>query len=165
MKHPTLLALALALALPQSTSLFAHDLKNDKQIKLSQAVPEKEKEHAKKMNFKGPKDSKGIKKVRLMGTVGLAGQFDDVKNRMLRAREVDIEPGGVVAVHQHDQRPGVAYVVSGELIEHRAGGEKPAVKKAGDAAFEQSGVIHWWENKSDKVARVIVVDIVPKDMK
>ncbi len=115
------------------------------------------------MKFEGPKETKGIKNVRLMGTVALADQFDDVKNRMLRAREIDIEPGGVIAVHQHDQRPGVAYMVSGELIEHRVG-QKPAIKKAGDTAFEWSGVTHWWENKSDKIARIIVVDIVLKDI-
>ena len=169
MKRSKLLAFPLALTLTHSTPLLAHDLmKHDSQnkegIKLSQAVPEKERKHAKKMKFEGPQKTKGIKNVRLMGTVALAGQFDDLENRMLRAREIDIEPGGVVAVHQHDQRPGVAYMVSGELIEHRAG-EKPSVKKAGDAAFEWDGVIHWWENKSDKVARIIVVDLVPKDIK
>ncbi len=164
MKRSKLLALPLALAITHSTPLIAHELKSKEGIKLSQAVPEKEKKHAKKMNFEGPQKTTGIKNVRLMGTVALAGQFDDLENRMLRAREIDIEPGGKVAVHQHNKRPGVAYMVSGELIEHRKG-KKPVVKKAGDTAFEWDGVVHWWENKSDKVARIIVVDLVPKDIK
>ncbi len=51
--------------------------------------------------------------------------------------------------------------IKGELTEHRAGMDGPVVRKAGDVAFEQTGVTHWWKNGSGKPARALVVDIVP----
>ncbi len=48
MKHSNLLALVIALTFPHSTPVIAHDLHNKEKLKRSQAVPEKEKQHAKK---------------------------------------------------------------------------------------------------------------------
>lgn len=130
-------------------------------IVVAQVTPEEEKQQAAEMESSGPKKTSGIKNVRMMGTVALAGQFDDVENKQLRARELEISPGGIVAVHRHDGRPGVAYIVSGQMTEHRVGEKGPVVKKAGDTAFEMTGTVHWWKNEGTTVARIVVVDIVP----
>ncbi len=36
----------------------------------------------------------------------------------------------------------------------------PLVRKAGDSAFEKTGVVHWWENTGNIPAKAIVVDII-----
>lgn len=92
----------------------------------------------------------------------LGGEFDGMQGRELRAREIVIAPGGVIAVHEHNTRPGVAYILEGEIIEHRNDNDKPIRRRQGDAAFERTGVAHWWENRSEKTVRALVVDIVPE---
>jgi quercetin dioxygenase-like cupin family protein len=84
---------------------------------------------------------------------------------MLRAREVTVLPGGQVAVHQHTSRPGAAYILEGELIEHRNDTTGPIKRIKGAVAFEKTGTIHWWKNESSAKARVLVVDIVPSETK
>ena len=160
------LALGALLLGGSALEAFGHDVKGGsghrhEPLVLAQVTPEEEKRQAAEMEAEGPSETTGIENVRLMGTVPLAGQIDSVDGYMLRAREIDVAPGGVVAVHRHDGRPGVAYIVSGEMTEHRAGTDGPVVKKAGDTAFEESGTIHWWENEGDTTARAIVVDLVP----
>ena len=141
------------------------DKKTDQTIIIAQAsvTPEEEVRQAAEMDATGPRKTTGIKASRILGTVPLAGEFENPEERVLRGREIDIEPGGRVAVHRHDGRPGLAYIVSGQLTEHRVGVDKPVVKKAGDAVWERTGTLHWWENEGDTVARVIVVDIVPSE--
>ena len=155
----TLIAAAYANAEPNE------DKKTDQTIIIAQAsvTPEEEVRQAAEMDATGPRKTTGIKALRILGTVPLAGEFENPEERVLRGREIDIEPGGRVAVHRHDGRPGLAYIVSGQLTEHRVGVDKPVVKKAGDAVWERTGTLHWWENEGDTVARVIVVDIVPSE--
>ena len=167
----TLLAIASTVAgLLLVAPAHAHDIQSeghrdghDIVIAQSTVTPEAEKKQAADMDATGPKETTGIKAVRVLGTVPLAGEFEKPEERILRGREIDVEPGGIVAVHRHDGRPGVAYIVSGQLTEHRVGVDGPVVKKAGDIALEQTGTIHWWENEGDAVARVIVVDLVPAE--
>ena len=141
------------------------DKKTDQTIIIAQAsvTPEEEVRQAAEMDATGPRKTTGIKALRILGTVPLAGEFENPEARVLRGREIDIAPGGRVAVHRHDGRPGLAYIVSGQLTEHRVGVDKPVVKKAGDAVWERTGTLHWWENEGDTVARVIVVDIFPSE--
>lgn len=128
-------------------------------------VPQAEHDKAQVLKQAGPTANRGIESVKLLGTVPLAKELDGAGNRILRARELVIAPGGVVAVHQHDQRPGVAYVVEGEMTEFRGDGGTPIVHRPGSAAFEWTGVTHWWENRGAGKARAVVVDIVPAEGK
>ncbi len=141
------------------------DKKTDQTIIIAQAsvTPEEEVRQAAEMDATGPRKTTGIKALRILGTVPLAGEFENPEERVLRGREIDIEPGGRVAVHRHDGRPGLAYIVSGQLTEHRVGVDKPVVKKAGDAVWERTGTLHWWENEGDTGARVLVVGLVPSE--
>jgi quercetin dioxygenase-like cupin family protein len=128
-------------------------------------VPQAERDLAASKKIAGPAKNQGIKSVTPVGTLALGTEFPALAGRQLRARELLIEPGGVVAVHQHDQRPGLAYILEGEIVEHRSDQSKPLVRKQGEAAFENTGISHWWENKSAKPVRALVVDIVPVDVK
>ncbi|MEM6744521.1 MAG: cupin domain-containing protein [Pseudomonadota bacterium] len=126
-------------------------------------VPAEEKARAQELLADGPTETKGIGGVEVIGTVSLDGEFDSSDGLMMRVRDLIILPGGIVAVHQHTNRPGAAYIIEGELVEHRSSEPAPIVKTAGSTAMERSGVIHWWENESDAPARALVVDIVPAE--
>lgn len=126
-------------------------------------VPDKEREIARGLRVEGPQANKGIESVKVLGSVLLEGELPGVTGRILRARELIIAPGGVVAVHQHDGRPGMAYILEGEIVEHRSDAPGEIIRGEGAAAFEKTGLTHWWENRSDKPVRALVVDIVPEE--
>ena len=108
----------------------------------------------------------GISAVKKLGRVALDGEFDTVDGRALRTRELVFEPGATIALHRHQGRPGVAYIIEGEITEYRVGADGRAsttIKKAGDVALEKTGVVHWWNNESGKTVRALVVDIVPAE--
>ena len=92
-----------------------HDHADTIVIAQTEVTPEAEVRQAADMDATGPKETTGIKAVRALGTVPLAGEFEKPEERVLRGREIDVEPGGRVAVHRHDGRPGLAYIVSGEI--------------------------------------------------
>ena len=129
-------------------------------------VPEAERKAAlKQLSAGAPTKTSGVAALKKLGTVKLEGEFDTVKGRVLRTREIVFSPGAVVALHEHLGRPGVAYIIEGEMTEYRVGADGraiTAVKKAGETALEGTGVVHWWKNASDKMARALVVDIVPE---
>ncbi len=133
-----------------SSGLVAHEA--------NRIVPAEEQTSAEGKNATGPRTSKNLE-IAAIGDVGLGGEFPALKNRILRARRVVIKPGGIVAVHEHNRRPGLAYIITGEVYEHRNG--KAILRQAGESSFEKTGVIHWWENRSKRDVIAIVVDIVP----
>jgi quercetin dioxygenase-like cupin family protein len=124
-------------------------------------VPQHEKAMARDLGMDGPTETKGVGVSKVLGMMPMDDEFPGMAGRMMRARELTLLPGGVVAVHQHNQRPGIAYLVEGTAVEHRSDRDAPIVHKAGDAAFEPSGTVHWWIKESDEPAKVVVVDIVP----
>jgi quercetin dioxygenase-like cupin family protein len=128
-------------------------------------VPQQELEKAQGLGAEGPTETVGIESSVVLGTMLLSGEFDGLDGHVLRAREVVVLPGGQVAVHQHESRPAVAYVLEGQLVEHRNDEEGPITRAVGAVAFEKTGVIHWWKNESTEKARVLVVDIVPEATK
>lgn len=130
-------------------------------------VPEAEKEAARQQLIAdGPDKTSGIAAVHKLGLVPLANEFEAIHGRALRIREIIFEPGGVVAVHKHEGRPGAAYIIEGEITEHRVdvdGQTTTTVRQAGSVALESTGVVHWWRNESGKTVRALVVDIVPSE--
>ena len=128
-------------------------------------VPEAEKKAAlEQLLADGPTKTSGIAAVNTLGAIALDGEFEDVAGRILRTREIVFEPGGVVAVHRHEGRPGIAYILEGEIVEYRVdvdGQSSVNVKKAGDFALESTGVVHWWRNESGGTVRALVVDLIP----
>ena len=110
--------------------------------------------------LKGPTKTAGIESVNALGVVGLGGEFESMKGQEMRACVFTIKPGGVVARHEHQSRPGFAYIISGQIIEHRNDQKGAIVRKPGDVAIERSGVVHYWENTFKEPVVALVVDIV-----
>jgi quercetin dioxygenase-like cupin family protein len=88
----------------------------------------------------------------------LSDEIDSVSGRQLRLRIVTIEPGGAVAVHSHNGRPGVAYVVQGVLTEHREG-SGTIDHYEGQSITEGKDTTHWAENKGSTPVVVVAVDV------
>jgi quercetin dioxygenase-like cupin family protein len=109
----------------------------------------------------GPKATSGAA-IKKLGHINIDDEFTTSKGLMLRAREVTIAPGGKIGNHEHLGRPGVAYILEGELVEYR-GEEGVVTRTVGDTAFEKTGVVHGWENKTNAPARALVVDLVPQE--
>lgn len=128
-----------------------------------QAVPDAERKIAAAKKMKGPSVTQGLTGVETLVALSLADEFKGMEGQELRARVLTFAPGAVVAVHQHEQRPGFAYILEGEIVEHRNDKDEPVIRRAGDVAIEWTGVSHWWENESDKEVKAIVVDILNPD--
>jgi quercetin dioxygenase-like cupin family protein len=109
----------------------------------------------------GPTKTHGIAAVKTLVALSLGEEFPGLSGQHMRARELVIEPGAVVAVHRHEKRPGFALILEGEMVEHRNDQKGAITRRVGDIAVERTGVSHWWENQSGKRARALVVDIVP----
>ncbi len=90
----------------------------------------------------------------MAATLGLQGH-------RMQLRAITIEPGGQIAMHGHDTRPGLVHVVEGEWIEGRAEGE--TVYAAGGATLvEDEATTHWFYNRGTGPATALVCDIVPE---
>lgn len=63
-----------------------------------------------------------------------------------------------MAYHSHGDRPSVAYVLRGSIIEHRDGAPDRTYK-AGEIITETTDVKHWVENKGKVPATIIGVDL------
>ena len=84
-----------------------------------------------------------------------------IQGRQFRLRQLEMQPGGVVPWHSHNERPAMIYIVSGEVVEYASSCAVPIVHKAGDVAPERNGTSHWWKNTGSKPAVLISVDLFP----
>ena len=102
--------------------------------------------------------AKGVKDV-VRASTALANEAPGLKNHLFRFRQLDIEPGGIVPWHSHDERPAHIYVVRGSIIEYASSCAVPIVHKEGDIASERRGTSHWWQNTTSEPVTLISVDI------
>lgn len=112
--------------------------------------------------FEGPTKPVGIS-AKPLGDVDLTGELPGLDKRHLRARFWTMEPGGIVPVHSHANRPAYVYVLQGQVTEHRSDSDQPHVFEAGALSVEAGGVVHWWENTGDTEVQMIAVDIYEKN--
>jgi len=89
--------------------------------------------------------AKGVTDVVVRST-DLAKEPVAIAGRALRARRLDIAPGGVVPWHSHGDRPAQILIASGEIVEYASTCAVPIVHKAGDITAEKSPTSHWWKN-------------------
>lgn len=108
--------------------------------------------------FSGPTEPIGIG-VKDLGLVELGPEVEGLEGRQMRARYWTMEPGGIVPVHSHADRPAQIYVVKGTVAEHRSDSDEPHIYQAGDLSVENNGVVHWWENGGDTVVELLAIDI------
>ena len=58
----------------------------------------------------------------VLATVDLGPEIEGMAGRQLRMRMVTIEPGGVFGpMHDHNDRPGIVYILQGTITDHRNG--------------------------------------------
>jgi quercetin dioxygenase-like cupin family protein len=98
---------------------------------------------------------------KVRATIDLAKEPVAVQGRTFRLRELDVQPGGIVPWHSHNERPALIYIVSGEIIEYASNCLVPIAHKAGDVAPEANGTSHWWQNTGKVPSKLISVDIFP----
>ena len=86
-----------------------------------------------------------------------------LQNRQFRLRQLEMQPGGIVPWHSHNERPAMIYIVSGEVVEYASSCAVPITHRAGDIAPEKNGTSHWWKNTGSTPAVLISVDLFPGD--
>ena len=102
---------------------------------------------------------------KVRGSVDLSKEPLALKGRLFRMREIDMQPGGIVPWHSHNERPALIYIVSGEVVEYASNCSVPIVHKAGEVAPEMHGTSHWWKNTGTAPAVLISADLFPTEMK
>ena len=102
-------------------------------------------------------ETKGVT-VHQLAAVDLGPEIDGMAGRELRMRMVTIEPGGVLGpIHDHNDRPGVVYILQGTITDHRDGVAQEYGPGVGWP--EDKNTVHWLENRGTTVAVEISVDI------
>jgi quercetin dioxygenase-like cupin family protein len=100
--------------------------------------------------------------VELLAAVRLGPEIEGMAGRQLRMRMVTIEAGGVSGpIHDHNDRPGVVYVLEGTITDHRAGVATDYGPGVGWP--EDRKTTHWLENRGTVPAVEISVDIVREE--
>ncbi len=94
----------------------------------------------------------------IIGSVDLANEIG-VDGRMLRTRRLVIQPGGIVPLHSHKDRPALIYTLSGSITEYSSACAVPINHKAGDISREADGLSHYWVNHGKVPAVVLSSDV------
>jgi quercetin dioxygenase-like cupin family protein len=89
------------------------------------------------------------------------GNGYNIPGRNLRMRRLVVQPGGIVPLHSHGERPANIYVVSGQITEYRTTCAVGVNHREGDVVAEQGEVSHWWRNNTRRPAVLISADIPP----
>jgi quercetin dioxygenase-like cupin family protein len=106
---------------------------------------------------KPPTETKGQSAVELR-SLDLTDELDTVKGRPLRMRVVTLQPGGVLGIHSHKDRPAITYLLSGQMT-YRAEGKPDAIVNIGGGFAEGRATTHWAENRGTVPAVWVAVDI------
>ncbi len=102
---------------------------------------------------------------KIIAVTDLTKEALGIKDRLFRARQLDIKPGGIVPWHSHGDRPAMIYVVSGEVTEYASTCAVPIVHRAGEVAAERAPTSHWWQNTGSTTSVLISVDLFRIDDK
>lgn len=101
----------------------------------------------------------------VIANVRLEG-WRDMGGFVLRMRRLELQPGGIVPTHNHDDRPAIVYVLKGTVTEHNSFCAVPIVHHAGSVSEEfGEGYAHWWENTGNEVVTFLSSDVLPYDSK
>ena len=87
------------------------------------------------------------------------GKEINVDGRQLRTRRLVVQPGGVVPLHSHADRPALIITVSGSITEYRSDCSAPVEHQAGDISREADGISHYWVNNGSEPAVLLSSDV------
>jgi len=107
-----------------------------------------------------PSETKGVT-MKLLSSVDLGPEIEGNAGRQLRMRMVTIEPGGVIGIHDHIDRPGTVYILQGIITDHRNGVATDYGPGLGWP--EDRNTTHWLENKGTVPAVEISIDIFKQE--
>lgn len=149
MRHfTTSVVIAAIMTVVATPSVFAGACPADKVLKTPRQI-----ENAPDVGIERP----------VLQEVDLTG-WRNMGNFKLRMRRLTVAKDGIVPTHDHDDRPSIVLVQTGEIIEHSAFCSVPILHKAGDSTPEfGAGHRHWWENKSGAPVVLISTDVVHFD--
>jgi len=106
-------------------------------------------------------ETKGVT-VKILKTVDLGLEIEEMAGRQFRMRMVTIEPGGVFGpIHNHKDRPGLVYILQGTITDHQNGVATDYGPGVGWP--EDRNTTHWLENKETIPAVEISIDIVRQE--
>ena len=94
----------------------------------------------------------------VIGAVDLGSEIG-VDGRQLRTRRLVVQPGGIVPLHSHADRPALIVTVSGSITEHRSDCSAPIEHHAGDISREADGISHYWINHGTEPAVLLSSDV------
>ena len=103
-----------------------------------------------------PTETKGLKAT-VIAALDLGPEIDGMQGRQLRMRMLTLEPGGVIAMHNHKDRPTAVYLLQGTVRLYEGGSIKEYYE--GNSWAEGKAAEHWAENRGTKPSVAIVVDI------
>jgi quercetin dioxygenase-like cupin family protein len=95
-----------------------------------------------------------------LASIDLAKESVRLPERRLRYRHMEIQPGGVVPLHSHGDRPALIMVNQGQVVEYNSQCKVAILHKAGEIGREYNGVMHWWKNEGSVVVVLTIADIV-----
>jgi quercetin dioxygenase-like cupin family protein len=104
-----------------------------------------------------PKDNKGLA-VGKAAVVDLGPEIAGMDGWQLRQRLFTIEPGGHIGIHNHKNRPAVAYFIQGTVVVTRDDGTSQTFH-AGDTTTETKDATHWHRNVGTDAAILVATDI------
>jgi quercetin dioxygenase-like cupin family protein len=82
--------------------------------------------------------------------------------RAVRLRRITVQPGGVIAWHDHTALQGMALIISGAITERRNSCLDEMLYRAGDVAMEDAATAHSWRNDSDAPTVILVSHVVQR---
>lgn len=94
----------------------------------------------------------------VLSTIDLGSEIN-VDGRSLRMRRLVVQPGGVVPLHSHVDRPALIITVQGQMTEYRSSCKTPIIHRAGEISREAGGLSHWWKNNGKTVAVLLSSDV------
>ena len=97
---------------------------------------------------------------RELSSIDLAKESVKLDQRRLRLRHMEIQPGGIVPLHSHADRPALIMVNAGEIYENSSKCLVPIHHRPGDISREFLGTQHWWKNEGKEVVVLTIADIV-----
>jgi quercetin dioxygenase-like cupin family protein len=103
-----------------------------------------------------PTQTKGVT-IKQLDTIDLGPEIHGMTGRQFRLRLITVEPGGVLGLHDHKDRPAIDYVIQGTLTDHRGADAKDY--GPGMSIVETTQLVHWVENKGTTPAVLVSSDI------
>lgn len=82
-----------------------------------------------------------------------------VDDRQLRTRRLVVQPGGIVPLHSHKDRPALIYTLSGSITEYSTTCAVPIEHTAGDISREADGLSHYWVNHGNVPTVLLSSDV------